>query len=508
MRTRWLPLIVSAMLSTLIAYSVGAQEISLDVREHTLKNGMKVLILPRKNSSTFSAYLRFKTGSVHEQAGKTGLSHMLEHMMFMGTRSIGTLEAKAEEAILERLDQLHRKISELRELERSPFQPPALSPVEGKNPSRLRALEKEIAEATAAHKQLIIPNEFWEIYRRHGAVGLNASTSRDGTQYYVNLPSNRLELWTILESDRMKNPVFREFYTEREVVKEKRRQRYEANPEGALSEALIALAFAVHPYRNPVIGWPSDIDRLLRPDALRHFKTFYAPNNAVLVLVGDLDPEHTVRIIEEQFGSIPPQPLPEPHITQEPPQRGERRASVRFDAQPRFMIGYHIPAMGHPDHYALQVAAAVMGRGRTSRFYRSLIDGKRLAASIDVSVSPLRDPGLLTISATPRSPHTPEELEKEIGAEIERLKGAAVTDQELLRVRNQLEADLVRSLRSNASLAAELGNAQAMAGDWRYLLESRKRLKAVTADDVLRVVKSYLTLENRTVATLLPTQSR
>jgi predicted Zn-dependent peptidase len=172
------------------------------------------------------------------------------------------------------------------------------------------------------------------------------------------------------------------------------------------------------------------------------------------------------------------------------------------------MIGYHIPAMGHPDHYALQVAAAIMGRGRTSRFYRSLIDGKRLAASIDVSVSPLRDPGLLTISATPRSPHTPEELEKEIGAEIERLRGAAVTDQELLRVRNQLEADLVRSLRSNASLAAELGSAQAMAGDWRYLLESRKRLKAVTADDVLRVVKSYLTIENRTVATLLPTQPR
>src|SRR3990170_7946201 len=282
MRTRWLPLIVSAMLFTLIAYSVRAQEISLDVREHTLKNGMKVLILPRKNSSTFSAYLRFKTGSVHEQAGKTGLAHMLEHMMFKGTRSIGTLDAEAEEPILEMLDRLHLELAALRETQRSPFRPPALSPVEGKDPSRLTALEKEIAEATAAHKQLIIPNEFWEIYRRHGAVGLNASTSRDGTQYYVNLPSNRLELWTILESGRMKNPVFREFYTEREVVKEERLQRYEAHPEGALSEALIALAFAAHPYRNPIIGWPSDIDRLLRPDAPRYFKTFYAPNNAVL----------------------------------------------------------------------------------------------------------------------------------------------------------------------------------------------------------------------------------
>jgi predicted Zn-dependent peptidase len=169
------------------------------------------------------------------------------------------------------------------------------------------------------------------------------------------------------------------------------------------------------------------------------------------------------------------------------------------------MIGYHIPAMGHPDNYALQVAAALLGTGRTSRFYRGLIDGKRLASSIEVSVSPLRDPGLLTISATPLAPHTPEELEKEIGAEIERLKEAAVADRELERVRNQLEADLVRSLRSNASLAAELGNAQAMTGNWRYILESRKRLKAVTAEDVQRVAKSYLTTDNRTVATLLPT---
>ena len=508
MRTRWLPLIVSAMLSTLIAYSVRAQEISLDVREHTLKNGMKVLILSRKNSSTFSAYLRFKTGSVHEQAGKTGLSHMLEHMMFKGTRSIGTLDAEAEEPILEKLDQLHRKISELRELERSPFLPPALSPVEGKDPSRLPALQKEIAEATAAQQQFIVPNEFWEIYRRQGAVGLNASTSRDGTQYFVSFPSNRLELWALLESDRITHPIFREFYTEREVVKEERRQRYEANPEGALSEALIAMAFTAHPYRNPIIGWPSDLDRLFRPDALRHFRTFYAPNNAVVVLVGDLDPERTLRIIEEQFGSIPPQPLPEVQVTQEPPQRGERRVSVRFDAQPRVMIGYHVPTTGHPDNYALQVATAIMGTGRTSRFYRGLIDGKRLAASIDVSVSPLRDPGLLTISATPRAPHTPDELESAIGVEIERLKAGGVTDRELEQVRNQLEADLVRSLRSNASLAAELGNAQAMAGDWRYILESRKRLKAVTAEDVQRVVKSYLTTDNRTVATLLPTQPR
>ena len=496
MRTRWLRTAGVALLLFSIAQGVGAQEISLDVREQTLKNGMKLLILPRRSSFTFSAYLRFRIGSAQERSGKTGLSHMLEHMMFKGTRLIGGVDTEAEEPILEKLDGLQQELSALKDFERSPLLP--------KDPGRRMALEKEIRETIAALKRFVIPNEFWEIYRRHGAVGLNASTSRDGTQYHVSLPSSRLELWAFLESDRLKNPVLREFYTERDVVREERRQRDEANPEGVLSEALVTLAFAAHPYRNPVVGWPSDIDGLTRPDALRYFKTFYVPNNAVAALVGDLDPEQTARIIEEHFGSIPSQPLPEPHITQEPPQRGERRVSVRFDAQPRIMIGYHIPPMGHPDTYALQVAATIMGSGRTSRFYRGLIDGKRLASSIEASISSLRDPGLLTISAIPRAPHSLEELEKEIYAEVERLKESSVTDRELQRVRNRLEADLIRSFRSNASLAAQLASAQAMAGDWRYLLESRKRLKAVTAEDVQRAVKAYLTSENRTVAILLP----
>ncbi len=495
MRTRWLLAALSVLLPLSIARGAAAQEISLDVTEQTLENGMKLLIVPRRTSFTFSAYLRFKIGSAQEQAGKTGLSHMLEHMMFKGTRLIGGVETEAEEPILAKLDGLHQELQKLQEAERSPFMP--------KDPSRRMALEKEIGETTAGLKRFIIPNEYWQIYQRHGATGLNASTSRDGTQYYVSLPSNRLELWAFVESDRIKNPVLREFYTERAVVHEERRQRYEANPEGALVESLFAFAFVAHPYRNPVIGWPSDIESLLRPDAMRYFKRFYAPNNAVAVLVGDLDPTSTARIVEEHFGSIPPQPLPEPRITQEPPQRGERRVSIRFDAQPRMMIGYHTPALGHPDTYALQVAAAIMGTGRTSRFYRGLIDGKRLASSIEMPSIPHRDPGLLIISAVPRAPHTLEELEKGIDAEIERLKESGVIDRELQRVRNQLEADLVRSLQSPASLAAHLGAAQALTGDWRYILESRKRLKAVTADDVQRVVKAHLTTENRTVATLL-----
>ncbi len=496
MRRERLLYTLAALLLVMPSRSAPAQEIALDVREQTLKNGMKVLIVPRRNAFTFGTYLRFKAGSVHEPAHKTGLSHMLEHMMFKGTRLLGTVDADGEEPILKTLDRLHQELSRLDEAERSPFMP--------KDPARLQALRREIAEATSALQVFTIPNELWEIYRRHGAVGLNATTSRDGTQYFVSLPSNRLDLWALVESDRIKDPVFREFYTERAVVREERRQRYESNPEGALYEALFATAYIAHPYRNPVIGWPSDIEALLRPDALRHFKTFYAPNNAVAVLVGDLDPERVSRLMEEQFGAIPSQPLPDARLTREPPQRGERRVTIRFDSEPRMMIGYHVPALGHADTYALQVAASIMGSGRTSRFYRRLIDGTRVASSIEAFIPQLSDPGLLIISAVPRAPHTLEELEKGIYEEIERLKESPVSEDELARVRNRLEANLVRSLRSNASLAAQLGNAQALAGDWRYLLEGPKKLKAVTADEVQRALKAHLTPNNRTVTTVVP----
>ncbi len=496
MRRAWLLPTLLVLLLVMPFRSGRAQEIALDVREQTLKNGMKVLLLPRKNTFTVSTYLRFRAGSVHEQAGKTGLSHMLEHMMFKGTRQLGTVDPDGEEPILQKLDRLHVELSRLEEAEQSPFMP--------KNPATLQALKQEIAEATRGLQAFTIPNELWEIYRRHGAVGLNASTSRDGTQYYVSLPSNRLDLWALVESDRIRDPVFREFYTERAVVREERRQRYESSPEGALYETLFATAYVAHPYRHPVIGWPSDIDALLRPDALHHFKTFYAPSNAIAVLVGDLDPEPVSRLMEAQFGSIPSQPPPDARLTREPAQRGERRITIRFDSEPRMMIGYHVPALGHADTYPLQVAASIMGSGRTSRFYRGLIDGKRVAASIETFIPQLSDPGLLIISAVPRAPHTLEELEKGIYEEIERLKESPVNGDELARVRNRLEANVVRSLRSNASLAAQLGNAQALTGDWRYVVEAPKKLRAVTANEVQRAVKTYLTPENRTVATLVP----
>ena len=495
---RALALIVAALVAAAsLPLPAGAQgaaeEISLDVREHTLPNGLQVLLVPRRGSPTVATYLRFKVGSVQEHNGITGIAHFLEHMMFKGTGRIGTRDYAAEAPLIASIERLQADL--------------AVEQAKGQaaDPDRLRHLRAELGATREAQRRYVIPNELSEIYRRHGAVGLNASTSHDGTQYYVQLPANRLEVWAILESDRMANPVLREWLAERDVVHEERRLRYETSPAGTLYETLRATAYLAHPYRHPVIGWPSDVE-VLRPDQLAaYFRAYYAPNNAVAVLVGDLDPDATLAIIARYFGPIPAQPLPRPAITAEPEQRGERRVSVEFDAQPQVLIGYHLPALGHPDTYALSVLGSLLATGRTSRFFRALVEGKGLALSVNGGAGIQQHAGLFTIYGVPRAPHTTGALEEVIYAELGRLVAEAPSEGELLKVRNQIDVSLLRSLASHASLAAQLGNVQALTGNWRGMLESRRWMKAVTATDVQRVARQYLTPARRTVVTLVPT---
>jgi predicted Zn-dependent peptidase len=476
----------------LAAAPAGAQEVQLDVREHTLPNGMQVLLVPRRESPTVATYLRFKVGSVQEHNGITGIAHFLEHMMFKGTRRIGTRDYAAEAPLIERLEQLHADLDA--------EQAKGLAA----DRERLTRLKAEIAATTEAQRRYIISNELSDIYERNGGVGVNASTTHDGTQYSVQLPANKLELWAFLESDRIANPVFREFYPERDVVLEERRGRYDTSPVGKLYEVLRAVAYVAHPYRHPILGWASDIARY-RPDQVReYFKTYYAPNNAVAVLVGDFDPAEALALITRYFGPIPPQPILPVPITAEPEQRGERRVTVEFDARPQVVIGYHAPAVGHPDTYPLSVLAAILGEGRTSRLYKGLVEGRGIALSANCYWGAQQHPGLFNILAVPREPRTTAEIERAVYEEIERIVKEPPTERELLRVRNQTDAELIQALDSNAGIAEEVGDAHALTGSWRYLLEARRRLKAVTAADVQRVARQYLIPSKRTVITLVP----
>lgn len=466
----------------------------LDVVEHTLKNGMKFLIVPRRVSPTVAAYIRFKVGGVDDPAGQTGIAHLLEHMMFKGTTTFGTTDYAAEKPLIERLDRLNL---ELQRLEYARQTWPLARPDE----ARIARLKKEIAATLARQRQYIVKSELDEAYDRLGGTGLNASTSSDYTTYTIQLPANALEAWAYVEADRIRDPVFREFYAERDVVHEERRLRTDTSPGGLLGETMDALTYSAHPYRNPVVGWPTDIDNTKREEVLAYFRTYYAPNNAIAAVVGDVDPREVIRLAEKYFGAIPAKPKPFRTLTAEPEQRGERRASVVFDASPQFGMTFHIPAYGHADAPALQMLGALLADGRTSRFYTAITQKGLGQASANGATG--QYPNVFGIMGVPRRPTTAEELERAILAEIERVKSEPASERELQRLKNQLDADLIRSLESNSGIASQLLGYEALTGDWRYLYREIELLKAVTPGDLMRVARKYLTPENRTVVTLV-----
>ena len=353
-----------------------------------------------------------------------------------------------------------------------------------------------------AHRRQTVSNEIDRLYTENGAVGLNASTGQDLTTYQVSIPANRIELWARIESDRMRNPVFREFYTERDVVMEERRQRYESNPDGKLLESYLAAAFIAHPYRRPVIGWPSDLRFLDMAYMRRFFKETHAPNNTVIALVGDIHSPEVLKVVKKYFGPIPAQKLTPAPVTEEPVQSGERRIEVLYSADPKLILGYHKPPPPDFSDYVFDLIESLLTRGRTSRLYKNLIEEKRLATSIQAhnGLPGARYPNQFVFFATPRHPHTNLDLERAIDGEIEKLKNDPVSESELEKVKNRLRADFIRGLDSNAGLAGMLSYYEALLGDYRYLTGYTAAIDKITPEDIRKAARTYLTRDNRTVA--------
>ena len=472
------------------------------VVEQKLANGLTVLMVERHQTPVVSLNMTFGVGGVNEQVGQTGLAHLYEHMAFKGTRTVGTKDYEKERPILEEWFRVGTELEQRqRELARKSQERPASS----EDRAAIEGLQKRFTELQDQAGQFVAGNEMALLYQRHGGVGLNAATGKDLTRYMINLPANRLPLWAALEADRMAHPVLREFYKERGVVMEERRLRNDDSPSGLLYETFTSAAFRAHPYGIPTIGWESDILSLTPAATEAFFKTYYGPGNATIAIVGDINPKDVMALIEQTFGTIPASPSQPSIVTVEPPQRGERRVEVEFDAEPSLIIGFHKPALGHPDDYVFDVIDAVLSDGLTSRLYANLVREKRIAASVnsDSNHPGVRAPNLFVLTATPLAPHTTAEAEAAIYAEIERLKTEPVSAKELEKVLNNLDADLVRALRSNGGLASQLALFQTMAGDWRYAIKARDKIAAVTPADIQRVAAAYFTKSNRTVATLV-----
>ena len=464
----------------------GAQ---LPVVEHELANGMRWLVLPRAGPPTVSFIVKFRVGAVDEVRGQTGTAHLLEHLLFKGTETLGTRDASTERALFVRMDALQDSILALEA---------------GADTTAIPVLRERIDSLETEAGALVLPNEFERVLATNGGRSLNATTDHESTTYYVELPANRAQLWFLLESDRMATPVFREFYAERDIVAEERRLRVETNPGGLLLEAHMAAAFTTHPYGQPVVGYMADIQRLRRPDVEAYFRRYYGPSNAVVTVVGDVDADQILAWADEYFGDLPASETPEPVLSREPVQRGERRVEVTFDAEPQVRIGWPVVEASHPDAPALSVLSWLLTGGRTSRLYRRLVNEDRVATAIHSSMGPgVRFPAIFTIGATPRFPNSTVDVEVAVYAELDSLRRTPPSEREMQRIRNQLEAGEFRRLTSNLGLALQLAGSASAFGDWRTTFGFTDRLAAVEPEDVRRVTRRFFTRENRTVATVV-----
>lgn len=463
------------------------------VKVHTLKNGMKFIVLERHEAPVVSFHVYADVGASNESYGITGISHLLEHMAFKGSKILGTTDCEAEAKVLEELDALYDEIKR----EKAKVRP---------DEEKLSQMEEKFEALRLKAKEYVVNNEFIDMMRREGDRGINAYTSNDATQYIDSLPSNKLEFWMVMTSDRFLNPVFREFYKERDVVMEERRLGLETRPMGRLIEDFLAAAFKAHPYHHSVVGHMSDLQNITRRDVEEYFRKYYGPSNLTVGIVGDVQPDEVFQMAESYFGRIPSGPKPEPVRTQEPEQWGERHVTVEAKSQPIVIVGYHSPSARHKDHAPLEAMANILGQGRSSRIYQVLVKEKKVAVA---AFSFFGFPGdkfssLIALYAVPARDHTSAECLELIDQEIEKIKQESVTPEELTKFKRSSIKRFLDQMKSNARMAALLTYADVVLGDWNLLFDQVEEINAITAEDVRRVANMYLVKKHRTVGEIIP----
>ncbi len=430
----------TCLVGVLFIFGLPTFSLGAEPSEYILSNGMKVLLVEVPKAPVATVQVWYKVGSRNEMMGRAGLSHMLEHMMFKGT---------------------------------------------AKYPK----------------------GSFSRIIRKNGGVD-NAFTGQDFTAYFENVAADRVPLALDLEADRMQGLTLdnAEFQTEREVVKEERRLRSEDDPQGALVETLFAQAYLSHPYHWPVIGWFADLDAMTIEDLQRHYDTFYSPNNSTLVVVGDIKADLLLPTIKRLFEPIPRGPSPKQSLVPEPEQRGERRFLLKREAQvPFVMMGFRVPNYSSEDSYALDVLESILSRGKSSRLYQSLVYEQKNSLSVGAEYSLMQtDPGLFYFYSLVNPNAKVETVEAALQGEITRLHNEPPSDQELQRAKNQIEASRIFEQDSNFRHAMLLGQAEMVGAGWERIDQFVERIRAVTAKDIQRVARQYLTEDNRTLGILVP----
>jgi predicted Zn-dependent peptidase len=474
----------------MLIMSVYGYDINVPVYYDTLNNGMRILIVPDTNVAVVSCRLYYFVGSMYEQFSRSGLSHMYEHMMFKGTRRLNTKNFKKESVWLDKIDSVDKIILSMK------------SRGIPDTASSCVKLRHDILDYMGKERDYSKKDEIWELYMGNGGTHLNAWTADDMTAYIVTLPKNKVELFYWIESDRMANPVFREFYSERDVVLEERRMRYENQPANRFYEYLNSLFYIAHPYRLPTIGWKSDIQNYTIQDLADHVKQFYTPDNAVIVMVGNIDPRQAVSDIRRYFGAIPRAAKPKQEVvTREPSPIGETRFTVYDNAEPRIDIMFHTPGYGNNDLYKLDVLESILS-GRSGRLFDRLVNREDLCTDADASNAIRTQNGYFEISAVLKKNVDPAKVERIIKDELASLAKKPPSPREMERIKNGIRMSFVSNLKSLEGLSDRLAFFERL-GSWKAMLSYPDRIAAVKPEDIPAIVAEYCDFSMATIGLLL-----
>ncbi len=465
-----------------------------NITEFTLDNGLKFVVLERHQAPVVSFMTYADVGGSDEPDGYTGMAHYLEHLAFKGTRRIGTTDIAAEQRQLEKLDTIATEIQQLQ------ANPKAVGQA-----AKLKDLQDQFAQTEAAAQKLVVQNEYGRIVEQAGGTGLNATTSTDATRYFYSFPANKLELWMSLESQRFLEPVFREFYKEKQVILEERRMRTENSPIGQLLEVFLDKAFTTHPYRRPVVGSRADIQRINRKDVDQFFRAYYGPSNLTIAIVGDVNPAQVKQLAQTYFGGFPKTAAPPKVTLVEPAQTATKEVTLKLKSQPWYLEGYHRPAVNHPDAVVYDAISSILSAGRTSRFYQKIVQEEKVALQAESFNGFPGDkyPNLIMFYALTAPGHTVDEVQTSIQREINRLVKQPVDRAELDRIKTQARAGLLRSLDSNSGMAEALMEFENKTGSWRNLFKQIDQIAAITPADIQRVAQATFTPQNRTIGRIL-----
>ncbi len=462
----------------------GAQaEVEFNAHSDTLDNGLKVILFRDTTPAVVSCRLYYFVGSMYESHGTTGLSHMFEHMMFKGTERLGTKNYEKEKQYIKKIDSLYSEITSTDDKEVQ------------------TQLKKEIFSLLEEQRKYIKNNEIWKLYKDHGGTQLNAWTGDDKTAYIVTLPENRTELFHWIESDRMENHVLREFYSEKQVVLEERRMRYENRPVGKYWERLNALFYTAHPYRNPTIGWKSDIENYTRKKLESHVQKYYVPNNAVIVMAGNIDIDRTMGDIEKYFGGIERGPAKQEVVTREPAPTGMTKFTMKDDAQPRIDVLFHTPGYPDKDLYTLDVISGLL-KGKTGRLYKRLVDEEEVCISVSVGNAFRLHNGYFHLSAQLKDNADPEKVEDMIFEVIESLYTDPPDNEEVMKVKNRIRKNFITGLENLEGICDQLAFFERL-NSWKDMEKYPIMISKVKRDQIPTCSQKYLDFTTSTIGKLL-----